>query len=62
MAIELLVGEHKQVAALMFSVKDVPLIEKLIKRGINTWHPEPPKEFIDALAQIQEMIEQNPYE
>lgn len=58
MAIELLVGEHKQVAALMFSVDDAPLVEKLIKRGINTWHPEPPQEFIDALAQIQELIKQ----
>jgi hypothetical protein len=59
MSIELLVGTHKKVAALIFTVDDAHLVEKLIKRGINTWHPEPPKEFVAALAQIQDMIKQN---
>ena len=53
MSIELLVGEHKLVAALVFNVDEAHIIEKLIKRGINTWHPEPPKEILAVLTKLQ---------
>jgi hypothetical protein len=55
MAIDVVLSENKKVGVVIFYKEDAVLLEKVIKRAINTWHPEPPAELLDALAKLQEM-------
>lgn len=55
MAIDTLLSDNKKVGVIIFYKEDAAIMHRAISRAVNTWHPSPPPELLDALKKLEEM-------